>query len=294
MLNRRSYLLLSVAAVTPGALSRKLFAKDDESSEVRFLSGTRPLFTYRYSTDRPKPYVHPLYAPDGTAVTEDGPRDHVHHRGLMLAWSGVDGIDFWGETNPARHGSLVHVKFEKMSKSSLTSLIHWNAEGRLLLVESRRISAPKQPPDLTVLDWESTLMAPEKVQLGTAGHVYNGLGVRVAESMDLGEVLNSNGTNTIEKANGEPANWCVYSGKLGAGTASIAIFDHPTNPRHPTPYFVMNDKFGYLSAAPTFREDIFLAKGQQIRFRWRVVVWQGVKRREEVDQMYKAWEGGRA
>lgn len=294
MLNRRSYLLLTAAAAAPGALLPKLFANEEKSSEFRFLSGSRPLFTYRYSTDRPKPYVHPLCAPDGTPVTEDGPHDHVHHRGLMLAWSGVDGIDFWGETNPARHGNLVHVKFEKKSKNSLTSLINWNAEGRLLLVESRSISAPKQPRNLTVLDWDSTLRAPEKVQLGTAGHVYNGLGLRVAESMDLGEVLNSNGTTSIEKANGEPANWCVYSGKLGAGTAGIAIFDHPTNPRHPTPYFVMNDKFGYMSAAPTFREDIFLAKGQQIRFRWRVVVWQGAKTREEIDKLYRAWEGGRA
>ncbi|MCC6265442.1 MAG: PmoA family protein [Bryobacterales bacterium] len=293
MLSRRSYLLLGAAAATSAALHPKLFAKEEES-EFRFLSGTRPLFTYQYSSGHPKPYVHPLYAPDGTAVTQDGPHDHVHHRGLMLAWSGLDGIDFWGETNPARHGSLVHVKFTGKSKNSLTSLIHWNAEGRLLLTESRSISAPRQPSDATLLDWDSTLEAPEKVQLGTAGHVYNGLGVRVAESMDHGEVLNSNGTNTIAKANGEPANWCVYTGKLGQGTASIAIFDHAANPRHPTPYFVMNDKFGYMSAAPTFREDIFLAKGERIRFRWRVVVWQGAKTREEIDQLYKAWEGGRA
>ncbi len=292
MLNRRSYLLSAASAAV--ALPFGLSAKDSAGSGVSFSSGSRPLFTYRYSADRPKPYVHPLCAPDGTVVTQDGPHDHIHHRGLMLAWSGVDGIDFWGETNPARHGRLVHVKFEKRTKNSLTSLIHWNAEGRLLLVESRSISAPKQPSGLTVLDWDSTLHAPEKVRLGTDGHVYNGLGVRVAESMDYGEVLNSNGTDTIEKANGEPAKWCVYTGKLGEGTASIAFFDHPGNPRHPSPFFVMNNKFGYMSAAPTFREDIFLAKGERIRFRWRVLVWQGAKRRGEVDSLYRAWEGGRA
>lgn len=294
MLNRRSYILTTAAAVASAALDPTLNAQNEPRSEVPFLSGSRPLFTYQYSANRPKPYVHPLYAPDGSPVTQDGPHDHIHHRGLMLAWSGVDGIDFWGETNPARHGSLVHVKFEKRTKRSLTSLIHWNAEGRLLLVESRSISAPNQPLDLTVLDWESVLTAPAKLQLGTAGHVYNGLGVRVAESMDNGEVLNANGTTTIEKANGESANWCVYTGKLGGGTASIAFFDHPGNPRHPSPFFVMNNKFGYMSAAPTFREDLFLAKGEKIRFRWRVLVWQGAKSREQIDQLYRAWEGGRA
>lgn len=294
MLSRRSCLLIGAAAAAPAASRSKLIAKNDEDSEVRFMSGSRPLFTYQYSADRPKPYVHPLYAPDGTAVTQDGPHDHVHHRGLMLAWSGVDGIDFWGETNPARHGRLVHVKFEARSKNSLKSLIHWTAEGRLLLIESRSITAPKQAPGLTLLDWESTLRAPDAVRLGTSGHVYNGLGVRAAESMDLGSVLNSNGTTTIQQANGEAATWCVYSGKLGGGTASIAIFDHRSNPRHPPPFFVMNDKFGYMSAAPTFREDFHLGKGQELRFRWRVIVWQGMKGREEVEQMYRAWEGSQA
>ncbi|MCC6394903.1 MAG: PmoA family protein [Bryobacterales bacterium] len=292
MLSRRSYLFMGAAAAA-SALPAKSAETDDAGSPVRFLSGARPLFTYRYSPDRPKPYVHPLYAPDGTPVTQDGPPDHIHHRGLMLAWSAVDGIDFWGETNPARHGSLVHVSFGKRSKTTLTSLINWNAEGRLLLVESRTITAPKQPPDVTLLDWDSTLRAPDGVLLGTGGHVYNGLGLRVAESMDLGEVLNSNGTSTIRQANGEPARWCAYSGKLGGGVAGIAFFDHRANPRHPSPFFVMNDKFGYMSAAPTFREDIRLAKGQEIRFRWRVAVWHGVKRREEIDRMYKSWEGGR-
>lgn len=267
--------------------------KDDKSSQVRFHSGSRPLFTYTYSPRRPKPYVHPLYAPDGAPVTQDGPPDHVHHRGLMLAWSAVDGIDFWGETNPARHGSLVHVRFEKRSTTSLTSLINWNAEGRLLLVESRTITAPRQPPGLTLLDWDSTLRAPAGVLLGTGGHVYNGLGIRVAQSMDLGDVLNSNGASTIKQANGEPARWCAYSGKLGPGLAGIAFFDHRANPRHPSPFFVMNDKFGYMSAAPTFHEDIRLAKGQQIRFRWRVAVWQGEKSRDEIGRMYNAWQGGR-
>ncbi len=292
MLTRRSCLMIGAAAAAPVALGSNQNANERDGSEVRFMSGARPLFTYQYSASRPKPYVHPLYAPDGSVVTQDGPPDHVHHRGLMLAWSGVDGIDFWGETNPARHGRLVHVKFEKRSKSSLESLIHWNAEGRLLLVELRTITAPKCPPDLTLLDWESVLRAPNDVRLGTGGHVYNGLGLRAAESMDLGDVLNSNGTTTIKQANGERARWCAYSGKLGAGTASIAMFDHRSNPRHPTPFFVMNDKFGYMSAAPTFTEDFNLAKGQEIRFRWRVAVWQGVKRREEIDEMYRIWEGG--
>ncbi|MDO9222128.1 MAG: PmoA family protein [Caulobacter sp.] len=31
-------------------------------------------------------YVHPLYAPDGTILTEDRPADHLHQRGVFWSW----------------------------------------------------------------------------------------------------------------------------------------------------------------------------------------------------------------
>lgn len=286
---RRSFLQAGIGAVA--ARAAEIAMEDRAGEEVRFLAGPRLLFAYRYTTAKPKPYIHPLCAPDGTVVTRDGPEDHVHHRGLMLAWSGVDGIDFWGETNPARHGRIEHVKFEARAKQGVRALNHWRAEGRLLVIETRTITAPQDAKDATVLDWDSVLTAPAGVRLGTAGHEYNGLGVRFAESMDLGEVLNSRGTAAIETANGENASWCAYQGRTEKGRAGVAIFDHPANPRHPTPFFVMNRPFGYMSAAPSFREDFELGKGESLRFRWRVVVWNGARGREAIDRMYRAWCG---
>jgi len=34
-------------------------------------------------------YVHPLYAPDGTILTEDRPADHLHQRGAFWSWHQV-------------------------------------------------------------------------------------------------------------------------------------------------------------------------------------------------------------
>ena len=31
-------------------------------------------------------YIHPLWADDGTALTEDFPIDHLYHRGIFWAW----------------------------------------------------------------------------------------------------------------------------------------------------------------------------------------------------------------
>lgn len=34
-------------------------------------------------------YIHPLYAPDGTILTEDRPADHLHQRGVFWSWHQV-------------------------------------------------------------------------------------------------------------------------------------------------------------------------------------------------------------
>jgi hypothetical protein len=55
----------------------------------------RPVLFYRTRPADPATepgrlnYVHPLYAPDGTILTEDRPADHPHQRGLFWSWHQV-------------------------------------------------------------------------------------------------------------------------------------------------------------------------------------------------------------
>jgi len=263
--------------------------RDIHGQKVTVTCGGVTLFEYSYSRARPKTYVHPLCVADGTPVTLDGPEDHVHHRGLMAAWSEVNGIDFWGEVNPARHGSIVHQRFERLKGGAAAEIVavnHWIAEGGLLLVERRTIRAPAPDSDGVWLDWTTELRAPnEPVTLAAGQHVYNGLGIRFTKPMDGGEVLNSNGTPTIGKANGEPARWCAYAG-AGMG---LAFFDHPGNPRHPNAFFVMNNAFGYMSAAPTFRQPFNLPVKGSIRFRWGVLTFRGTPDARALDRRFESW-----
>lgn len=261
-----------------------------EGEKIAVLRGAQPILEYRYAKRHPKTYVHPFFAPDGTSLTENRPEDHIHLQGVMLAWSDVNGFDFWGEVNPLPHGQIVHEKFEHLEEGEsalLTSVNHWIAEERVLMVERRAIRVPAQPARTTWMEWESELRpVREPVRLSASGHVYNGLGARFVPGMTGGSVLNSNGTTTIEKANGEPANWCTYFGPRGPGAA---IFDHPDNPRHPTPFFVMNRPYGYLSAAPTFRVPITLEPGGSLLLRFAVAGYLGTPDAGVLDEMYRKW-----
>lgn len=287
MPTRRMFLAGGAAAIA--APGQQMRVSEQKGEKLTVTYGGATLFEYRYSASKPKPYVHPLCLADGTPVTLDGPHDHVHHRGLMVAWSEVNGIDFWGEVNPAPHGSIVHRKFERIADGAAAEIValnDWVADGKVLLRERRVIRAPAPGKEGAFLEWVTELTAAgEPVMLAAGSHVYNGLGVRVVPSMDGGEVLNSKGTKTIEAANGEAAEWCAYTG----GGMGVAFFDHPSNPRHPNAFFVMNRAFGYMSAAPTFRAPFELAPGRGVRFRWGVLAFRGPLDAGVLDSKFKSW-----
>jgi hypothetical protein len=47
---------------------------------------------------------------------------------------------------------------------------------------------------------------------------------------------------------GKQAPWCDYSGPVDGKTLGVAIFDHPSNPRHPTWWHVRD--YGLFAANP--------------------------------------------
>lgn len=287
MATRRAFLFAAGAAVA--AEKPRLTLTDTPGEKLTVSYDGRMLLEHRYTASKPKTYIHPLCLPGGEPVTLDSPHDHVHHRGLMVAWSEVNGVDFWGETNPGRHGQIVHERFEKLRRKPPIEIVErnrWVAEGKLLLVEHRTIRVPVPTSEGTWLEWITELQAVNgPVKLAAGQHVYDGLGVRVIPPMDGGRVLNSNGTDTIEKANGEKALWCAYheAGK------TIAFFDHPSNPRHPNSFFVMNNKFGYMSAAPTFHAPFDLAAKEKIRFHWGVLAFAGEPKADALNARFRAW-----
>ncbi|MEK7750493.1 MAG: PmoA family protein [Acidobacteriota bacterium] len=286
------------AGAQPTKRMRLAHAKGESLS---FLYGNQPLFDYRYSPSRPKTYVHPLYAPNGLPITLDGTADHIHHRGLMLAWTNVNGFDFWGETDPGVKGQIVHQAFENMREGAaaeITAINHWVGGGRTLVVERRRLRAPAPTGEFLRLEWQSELRAAGEAVILQADHAdrpvkaeYNGLGIRFVYSMNRGRALNSNATAAVERANGERARWCAFQGPLEVGSyGGAAIFDHPRNPRHPTPFYVAAGKtFSYLSAAPTWSEPLKIEAGAALQLRYAVVTFTGDASREKLDRLYAEW-----
>lgn len=82
--------------------------RDISPESVELSDGDRPVYVYNYGVvrkagapeDRARCcYLHPVYAPNGTVLTDDFPQDHYHHRGIFWAWPvvvvGQERYDLW-------------------------------------------------------------------------------------------------------------------------------------------------------------------------------------------------------
>jgi hypothetical protein len=265
----------------------------------------RPVAEYRFAEVPFKPYVKQLCSPSGVQVLRDAPHDHLHHHALMFA-VGVDGVDFWAET-PV-NGKQVHRSFGPVKPSSQDgrSTAEWTEEldwlkpdKTPLLVEKRTLTVESNhDPAATLLTWRSELSpaaGKESVTLG--GSHYFGLGVRFVESMDKGGRFFNSGKKEGEIVRGDerltPAKWCAFTaaaGPQGDKKVTVAVFDHPQNPRHPARMFTMSQPFAYLSATLNlWKEPLKVTAGKPLDLKYAVAVWDGEIDDARIGRVYEKW-----
>jgi hypothetical protein len=140
--------------------------RDVTSTSVELAEAGRPVFTYNYgmvlkpgAPDRytRSCYLHPLYAPDGTVVTDDFPRDHFHHRGLSWMWPvvRVDGKEYdpW-ECRPGMQARFVRWLAREADPSAARLAVEngWFIAGRKVVKETVDITARPAAANRRTLD----------------------------------------------------------------------------------------------------------------------------------------------
>jgi hypothetical protein len=285
-------------------------AVEKNDRDVKASYNGRPVLEYRYQASPMKPYVRELFTPEGVQILRDQVPDHKHHHGLMFAVK-VEGVDFWSETEGCgteQNQSLQAEASEFRPEGSegiagqghvvLPQHLQWiDPQNHKPLMEEERQITVHFAPDLhaTLLTWQSRLSpAAGRQSVKLEGDHYFGLGMRFVESMDkAGEFLNS------EKAEGEvvrgserltPARWCAYTSAVEGKPVTVAIFDHPDNPRHPNKFFTMRP-FAYLAATLNlWKEPLTIETGHPLDLVYGVGLWDGKVGPEEVEKLYRHWQ----
>ena len=245
-----------------------------------------PLWKYVYA-GKPKPYFHPLCTPSGHCLTLFEPHDHLWHRGLWYTIKFINEENFWEERPPFGTQQTVAppaVTHGPGARITLRSELDWvRPDGASSVFhEKRRIAYEPLDAEAYAIDFQTTLRAQADLFLDrtpfTTWGGYGGLIFRGTRNWQQTRLLFPDGS-TSDRPTGIPATWCDLSGKLDGGpelTGGVAIFDHPDNPRHPTPWYGATGPGHYFNAAFLFHEPMRVAEGEALTFRYRVLVHDGI------------------
>lgn len=286
------------------------------SGLVRVTAPGGLLTEYRFS-DADRPYFHPLLGPGGREMTRAFPmrdvageeRDHPHHRSLWFAHGSVNGLDFWlgGENGPRIVATGIDGVVEGPVFGGFTARHEWRSpEGRVVLSDERVFRAFAVPEGAKLFDYAVTLRA-------THGPVVFGdtkegtMALRLAETLRLtGAVASGRAVNARGVAGadvwGKRAEWIDYSGTVAGAEVGVAVFDHPSNPRHPTWWHARD--YGLLAANPfgvhDFEKaaegtgDFALASGESARFLYGFYLHAGGPDEARVGAVHRAWAAATA
>ena len=259
-----SLLILSASALRVVAADGVQITEQPDKLRVE-INGK--LFTeYHFGKDAPHVYFYPVLGPGGTPMTRNWPmkevegeeRDHHHHRSLWFSHGAVNGIDFWAETPKA--GKIVHDKMLEVKGGPTFGIIRsankWVApDGQVVMTDESTFRVQARPDTERLFDFEITLKAGGKeIVLGDTKE--GTMAIRINEAMRLSHGKGKPGTGHIVQSTGvrddatwgKRADWCDYHAPLEGKVVGIALFDHPSNPKHPTWWHVRD--YGLFAANP--------------------------------------------
>jgi len=259
---------------------------------------------YRWNTKGPelrRPLFHPLMSPGGVPFTQlgevpDKKEKHFHHTALWIAhqnWTakGLPNLDNWQMNKNCT--KIEHGKFDVFESGPLAGRfvekLSWQdpKNEKVLVAETRTVTIPSRPAASRALDIDLTLAA-QDLPITFNRTPYHLIAVRVLDAMlpaKGGLILNSEGQKN--PPDGAAAKWIDISGKLENEALGVALFNHPDNPRHPTP--CLNFSGQTIGLSPTHKEPLTVEAGKEVRFRFRVLVHAGSAEEGKVAAEYEAY-----
>ena len=277
------------------------------------------LFTEYIFKGYEKPILYPVVGPHGIGMTRNYPmkegvkieaKDHPHHKSIWFGHMKVNDESFWHVGKTA--GTTQQTEIEIASPNSIAcknKLVARDGE-TIVATDSRTISFHTDG-DVRLIDYSVVYHATEgdilfgdnkDGQMGIRMHPAlrisdkKGVAKEYGKPIANGQAINSAG-DTTKNIWGKRAAWIAYWGKVDDKEIGLAIFDHPTNFRHPTWWHAR--EYGLLSANPfgihhfENKKDPVgehtLKKGESLAFRHLFVFYPGDYKTGKLEERFKTW-----
>ncbi len=317
MISRFAFFLCSILAFFAVDTTRPAVAAENakasgvkitEVGDVLRIEINGELFSEYHFKDVSRPFLYPVMGPDEAPLTRNWPmvnapneeHDHPHHRSLWYAHGSINGNDFWSEEKGA--GKTVHEKFLAVKsgkkKGTIQSVNKLVANDGTVVATDERTWTFYSRPDARMFDFDITMHA-SNGDLKFGDTKEGTMAMRLNEVMRLkgktghGHIINSEGVKDDETW-GKRADWCDYYAPVDGKVVGVAIFDHPSNPRHPTWWHVRD--YGLFAANPFGLHDfekkpkgageLVVPAGQSITFHYRFYCHRGDEKQAKVADEY--------
>ncbi|HYF31325.1 MAG TPA: PmoA family protein [Chitinophagaceae bacterium] len=272
----------------------------------------RPVFFYNTAVKNPPAgspdyyrrsgFIHPLYSPDGSVLTDDFPAGHMHQHGIFLTWVNTtfrgEMVDFWNQhknTGTVEHVEVLGIEEGPVFSRLKTKLRHISLKHGPVLEEVWTITIYNFA-DHYMFDLASEQVNITADTLYINKYQYGGLAFRGSREWNrhdsvhfrnLWQVLTSEGKDTAD-ANHTKARWVDASGKVNGKLNGVTILADVGNFRYPQSIRVHPD-MPYWCFAPMVDGAFALVPGGLYKSRYRFVVHAGQPDVKGIELKWKDW-----
>jgi len=279
-------------------------------SSIEVLAGGRPFTSFVYDEKWDKPFLYPLRTASGIVLSRGFPvekregesEDHIWHRGIWYGHGDVNKQDFWREQGREKTGTIRLKPRPRPRLQGRRGIIQAGLRmlppGGKPLASLDLMLAFEQAGTNFLIDATLDILADQGVPLTFGDTDDGGFAIRLSDQFrqDRGAVLlNSDGLRGTENIWGKRAKWVDYSTAVDGRKAGAAIFDHPSNFRHPTGWHARG--YSLFSANPfaarSFTKDPkqdgahTIPAAGKLRFRYRVIFHEGDATDANIEQLYR-------
>ena len=288
-------LVLSACVGQTAAAAGPFAFQEISPTGLQLSDGGQPVFVYNFgmvtSEGQPKTmqrsgYLHPVYAPDGTLVTDDYNPNHPHHRGIFWAWPevNVDGKkgDMWTLHGPF-HNRFVAWRARETGGDQARLVVEngWFDGDRKLVKEEMTIVAHAAVDKQRTLDFTLKLEATDRaVQIAGTTEGKKGFGgfcMRFATPDGGGKKTVIRTEQGISAKDGVMARhpWAEISGVYKGKPAGARVEDDPANPGQPNNGWLMRHELCCLNVSYPGMPPITLEPGKPLVLKYHVVLFAG-------------------
>jgi hypothetical protein len=248
-------------------------------------------------------FIHPIWSPAGSVLTEIHPLDHIHHMGLWMPWTHTryedKRVDFWnvgdgtGTVRFAKYLSTTEGPVYGGFQAEQEHVARKTSEGEKVILREvwdvRVYNVGGKEKGYWLIDFKSTQRNITNLPLIQEKYRYGGFGFRGAHEWkgENAAYLTSEGYTRAD-ANGTCARWCDTSGKIDQWEG-ITFYSNPKNFQHPEPMRVWPEFENnvFFNFCPSQAGEWEMKPGEDHVFRYRMYVHEG---KVNVDTAERIWK----